>query len=73
MRSTKHSSLLAAATILALGAGLPSASSPQIYRPSQIRSRRVATKAPTEIEAWNEAVEARKAAKKARKAQRGTP
>lgn len=68
MRDTKHRSLLAAATIMALGAGLPIVESPRSSQPIKAKPRRVATRAKTEIEAWNEAVEACKAAKKARKA-----
>lgn len=71
MRSTKHSSLLAAATIMALGAGLHIADSPRSRQPVKTQPRRIATQPKTEIEAWNEAVDARKAAKKARKATKG--
>ena len=71
MRSTRHSSLLAAAMIMAMGAGHPvgnvTTADPNPYRP---RPPKRNTELQREIAAHNEAVEARKAAKKARKAKK---
>lgn len=79
MRSTRHSSLMAAAMIMAMGAGhhvgvasRPTGNvtnaEPNPYRP---RPPKRNTALQREIAAHNEAVEARKAAKKARKAKTG--
>lgn len=83
MRNTRDISMLAAAQIAALGAGLSlGAAFPAArlrddddlwakpYRPSKPKRN---TELQREIAAHNEAVEARKAAKKARKAKKGTP
>lgn len=71
MRSTRHSSLLAAAMIMAMVAGHPAGNvttaDPNPYRP---RPPKRSTTLQREIAAHNEAVEARKAAKKARKAKK---
>lgn len=71
MRSTKNSSLLAAAAIIAASAGIQVFDEPYKRKPATGKQRRVTAKAKTEIELWNEAVEARKAEKKARKALNG--
>lgn len=78
MRSTRHSSLMAAAMIMAMGAGhhVGVASRPTVnvtnadpnpYRP---RPPKRNTELQREIADHNDAVEARKAEKKARKANR---
>ena len=72
MRSTKHNSLIAAALIMGLGAGLPMPNMPARPSGSPAKPRRVATKPLTEIEAWNAAIEKRRAEKKARKAKEPT-
>ena len=74
MRNTRDSSLLAAAMIMAMGAGHHvgnvTNAKPNPYRP---RPPKRNTELQREIAAHNEAVEARKAAKKARKAKKETP
>ena len=81
MRSTRHSSLLAAAMLMAIGdgnlvgvasspTGLVTNADPNPYRP---RPPKRSTALQREIAAHNEAVEARKAEKKARKTKKETP
>lgn len=81
MRSTRHSSLLAAAMMMAIGdgnlvgvtsrpTGNVTNANPDPYRPRPPKSD---TQLQREIAAHNEAVEARKAAKKARKAKKEAP
>lgn len=81
MRSTRHSSLMAAAMIMAIGdgnlvgvasrpTGLVTSADPNPYRSRRSKSD---TQLQREIAAHNAAVEARKAAKKARKAKKETP
>lgn len=79
MRSTRHSSLVEAAMILALGAGhgagvvarTPGRVTNADPNPHRPRPPKRNTELQREIAAHNEAVEARKAAKKARKAKTG--
>lgn len=75
MRNTRDTSLLAAAMITTMGAGrrvacTVTSADPNPYRP---RPPKRSTALQREIAAHNEAVEARKAEKKARKAKKETP